>query len=107
MKSTSPWPSMFSVPPVLGVPEPGFTPCHPATVGPLGLPDDDVEPLLHAAARSARAARAAPAAKPREHFRIETLLLLMVVSEVRFAGAVAGGLSPHAKRLPTASTGSC
>src|SRR5215468_2267803 len=106
MKSTSPVPSMFRVPPDLGVP-PGFTPCQPATVGPLGLLVDDVEPLLHAAARSARVARAAPATKPRELFRIDTLLLLMVVSEVRFAGAVGGGLSPHAKMLPTASTGSC
>src|SRR5215469_2234211 len=106
MKSTSPVPSMFSVPPDLGVP-PGFTPCHPATVGPLGVLLDDVEPLLHAAARSARAAGAAPPTKPRELFRIDTLLPLMVVGEVRFGGAVGGGLSPHAKRLPTASTGSC
>jgi hypothetical protein len=91
---------MFSVPPDLGVPPP-FTACHPATVGPLELPLlDDVELLLHAAARSARAARAAPAAYARERFRIGTLLLLRVVGESSFRGCGCRGLVAPRQKAP-------
>src|SRR5260370_14410108 len=92
---------MLSVPPLLGVPDPAFTPCQPATVEPDPPVDVELPLLPHAAATSARATRPTAAAKPRERFRIDTLpLLLMFPREVRPPGNEPEAEPPHGMAAP-------
>src|SRR2546430_2175611 len=96
---------MFRVPPFVGEPVPGFSPWNPAA--PAVPPVDDVPPppLLQAAASSAMAARAVTAPKPREDFRIETLLLLILsakfVSRVQVPEASRPTARGHTLRAST------
>src|SRR5215831_9511678 len=95
---------MLRVPPDLGAVEPGFSAWNPAA--PTDPPVDDVPLplLLQAAASSATAARAVMAPKPREHFRIELLLLLSMSAKVRFArpGIMLRAVTRAVNRLPAA-----
>ena len=86
---------MFSVPPVLGLPEPGLRPCVPddRDVEPeFPEPPDDELPLLHAAMTDTAATRPTLEANAWERFRIETLLSIPCnPHEVVHGGAVTGG----------------
>ncbi len=75
-------PSMFRVPPLLGLPEPGLRPCVPDdsdTDEPeFPEPPDDELPL-HAAMTDATATRPTPEANALERFRIDTLLSISCI----------------------------
>src|SRR5450755_3087884 len=83
MKSTSPVPSMFRVPPLWGVPEPGLRPWVPddseVEPEPPEPPDDEL-PLLHAAMTDTAATRPTLEANALERFRIDTLLSIPCIS---------------------------
>src|ERR1700753_3337194 len=104
MKSTSLWPSMYNVPPVLGLPEPGLMAWvpelrdvePPVLLVPPPLPDDDEPP--HAATTAARATTHTPGVNALKLFRIDTLLSLKRAAPVRLSTGLddRGPIGPRA-----------
>src|SRR5215472_7754186 len=86
MTSTSLTPIMLSVPPVCGLPVPGFSPACPLVVVADDVCDDDgvlfvlLGELLHAAASTVTATALATAPTARKRKCLTTLLLLLRIS---------------------------